>query len=600
MPQEIERRPRAQPVRVVWRRNRRWMRFNAARLRSVTGMILFAFVLTHLLNHALGLVSIDAMEAVQSLRKSITRSDIGASVLILAALTHLALGIGKLLQFQTWKVGTRNLLQLAFGLLLPFLLIRHVVGTSVVHRLFGIDDDYSFVLWAAWPSDGWNLAIMITLAWVHACLGLRNWFGSRPWYQANLWLWYGLALLIPALSFSGFVAAARINILEARPHDTLTPDQYSYAINLIAELRYGYLLVLGMAFVAWALLLVANHLGSRIAVTYAGGVKVHAPRGLSLLAISRVNNIPHASVCGGRARCSTCRVRVLAGQEHIDSPSERELQVLRRVGAPANVRLACQIYPSGDISVSTLLPAAVLRHGEQLYDKYLWGVEQEVTIMFCDLRGFTGMTQGRLTYDVVFLLNQFLGRMAETIEDTGGFVDKFMGDGIMAIFGMDRTVRDGARDAIAAARAMGGVLEALNQSLREALPAPLSMGIGLHTGSAILGRIGVAPQSETGIARLTALGETVNLASRLEAKSKELDVQVVLSAACAERAGLAARPGLEPMLAEIRGFSEPVPVYSVKRTAHLPTWEPEPPRPEGAAPQPPHGEGAAASEPRQP
>ncbi len=573
MPQDIKKRSIARPIRVAWRRQDRRIGFNATRLRSVSGLVLFAFVLTHLLNHALGLVSIEAMEATQQVRTAITRSAIGTGILVLAALTHLVLGFGKLFQVQTWRVGTRSIVQLTFGLLLPFLLIRHVVGTRGVHSLFGVDDDYSFVLWATWPSDGWNLAIMIALAWIHACLGLQNWFGSKSWYQGYLWLWYGLALLIPALAFSGFVSAARISLIEGRPHDAVTSEQYGYVINLIADLRYGYLVALGLAFVAWALLVGANRLGSRVAVTYASGLTVHAPRGLSLLAISRVNNIPHASVCGGRARCSTCRVRVLAGQENIDAPSEREMQVLKRVGAPANVRLACQIYPSGNISVSTLLPAQALRRGEQEFDKYLWGVEQEVTVMFCDLRGFTSMSQGRLTYDVVFLLNQFLGRMAETIEDTGGFVDKFMGDGIMAIFGKDGTARDGARQAIAAARAMGGVLDALNQSLREALPAPLSMGIGLHTGSAILGRIGAVQQNETGTARLTALGETVNLASRLEAKSKELDVQVVLSSACADRAGLRATANFEPKLTEVRGFADPVVVYAVRRTAELQAWE---------------------------
>ncbi len=557
------------------------------RLRSISGLILFVFVLTHLLNHALGLVSVDAMEATQLVRTAITRSAIGTGILVLAALTHLVLGIAKLFQVQTWRVGTRNMVQLIFGLLLPLLLIRHVVGTRGVHSLFGIDDDYSFVLWATWPSDGWNLAIMIALAWIHACIGLQNWFGSRSWYRSNLWLWYGLALLIPALAFSGFVSAARISRIEGRAHDAVTPEQYGYVINLIADLRYGYLVALGLAFVAWAFLLAVNRLGSRVAVTYGSGLTVRAPRGLSLLAISRVNNIPHASVCGGRARCSTCRVRVLAGQENIDAPSEREIQVLRRVGAPANVRLACQMFPSGDISVSTLLPAEVGGRGEQILDKYLWGVEHEVTIMFCDLRGFTSMAQGRLSYDVVFLLNQFLGRMAETIEDTGGFVDKFMGDGIMAIFGKDGTASEGARQAIAAARAMGGVLDALNQSLREALPAPLSMGIGLHTGSAILGRIGAAHHSETGPARLTALGETVNLASRLEAKSKELDVQLVLSAACADRAGLHATGSFEPRLTDVRGFTDPVPIYSLRRTAQLQVWEREMAEAQGNTPQTP-------------
>ncbi len=573
MSRDKESRSIAQTFRSVSRRVSRSGALSPARLRSISGLVLFAFVLTHLLNHALGLVSIEAMESVQKIRTAVTRSTLGSGILIVAALTHLVLGISKLFQIQTWRIGSRSILQLAFGLALPFLLIRHVVGTRVAHSQFGINDDYNFVLWATWPSDGWNLAIMITLAWVHACIGLQHWFGSRPWYQGNIWLWYGLALLIPALAFAGFVSAARINLLTGAEHDSVTPLRYAYLMNLIADLRHGYLIVLGVAFIAWALLLVANRLGSRVSVTYASGMTVRAPRGLSLLAISRVNNIPHASVCGGRARCSTCRVRVLSGHDHLDAPSEHELQVLRRVGAPANVRLACQMFPSGDISVSTLLPAQVARGGDRNFDKYLWGVEHEVTIMFCDLRGFTSISEGRLTYDVVFLLNQFLGRMAETIEDTGGFVDKFMGDGIMAIFGKDDTPEVGARNAVAAVRAMGGVLDALNQSLREALPAPLSMGIGLHTGPAILGRIGAVQQSETGTARLTALGETVNLASRLEAKSKELGVQLVLSATCADRAGLRAGAGFEPQKTEVRGFAQPVLIYAVRRATELPAPE---------------------------
>lgn len=464
-------------------------------------------------------------------------------------------------------------MQLVFGLLFPFLLIRHVVGTRGVNELFGLQDDYVFVLWSTWPGDGWNLALMITLGWVHACIGLNNWLAGKPWYHARLWLWYGLAVLIPALAYAGYVSAARAVRLEFRVPDPIEPEQYARALGLIDDLRASYLIVLGLALFAWAMLLVANRLGSRIAISYTSGTTVRVPRGLSLLAISRINNIPHASVCGGRARCSTCRVRVLAGQENLAPPSERELQVLKRVGAPPNVRLACQVYPTGDMTISTLLPAQMTRGGSQTFDQYLWGVEHEVTIMFCDLRGFTSMSEGRLTYDVVFLLNQFLGRMAEAIEDTGGFVDKFMGDGIMAIFGKDSSADDGARQAIAAVRAMGGVLDALNQSLHEALPAPMSMGIGLHTGPAILGRIGAVEQNESGGARLTALGETVNLASRLEGKAKELGVQVVLSAATAERAGLGEIADFSPQLTEVRGFAQPVLVHAFRRATQLPGAE---------------------------
>lgn len=564
------------PGQTPFRTMRRFARsgsLSAARLRISSALILFTFLLFHLINHALGLVSIDAMETFRDFRIDITRSTLGTAILILAATVHFVLGISKLFQVQTWRIGRWSIVQLIFGLIFPFLLIRHVVGTRGVHELFGIDDDYVFVLFATWPGDGWNLALMIALGWIHACIGLNNWLAPRSWYHSRLWLWYGLAILVPALGYAGYVSAAHVVQLEVRVPDQIEPGQHAYALTLIDQLRGGYLIVLGLALFAWALLLVANRLGSRIAVTYTNGATVRAPRGLSLLAISRINNIPHASVCGGRARCSTCRVRVLAGQENLSPPSEREQQVLRRVGAPPNVRLACQIYPTGDLTVSTLLPAQMTRGGSQSFDQYLWGVEHEVTIMFCDLRGFTSMSAGRLTYDVVFLLNQFLGRMAETIEDTGGFVDKFMGDGIMAIFGKDSSANDGARQAIAAARAMGGVLEALNQSLREALPAPMSMGIGLHTGPAILGRIGAVEHSESGAAPLTALGETVNLASRLEAKAKELGVQIVLSGASADRAGLPEGESFRSQLTEVRGFAEPVRIFALRRATELPAPE---------------------------
>lgn len=179
------------------------------------------------------------------------------------------------------------------------------------------------------------------------------------------------------------------------------------------------------------------------------------------------------------------------------------------------------------------------------------------------------MSEGRLSFDVVFILNQFLGRMAEAIEDTGGFVDKFMGDGIMAIFGMDEPTSVGAARAITAARAMGGVLDGLNQSMKEELPTPLSMGIGIHTGHAILGRIGAASRTKL-TASLTALGETVNIASRLESKTKELGQQVAVSAYCFEQSGLSPGDKVTRQSVEIRGLSNPIDIFSCNRATDLP------------------------------
>ena len=435
--------------------------------------------------------------------------------------------------------------------------------------MFGVDDDYAYALWAMWPSEAVRQAGLMALVWGHGCIGIHHWLKVTLWYRRSLWLWYGLAVLIPSLSYAGFVTAGRTSQLRARFETPLSDAHYDLMQQAFSVSALSYYAILALAIGVWVLMLLADRFSPKIAISYSSGPTILAPRGMSVLDVSRMNRIPHASVCGGRARCSTCRVRVIAGLEKLPAASDTESHVLRRVGAPANVRLACQLRPTADLSISTLLPADIDVLQNVRTDKYLWGVEQDVTILFCDLRGFTKMSEGRLSFDVVFLLNQFLGRMAEAIEDTGGFVDKFMGDGIMAIFGMDAPVADGAVRALGAARAMGGVLDSLNQSLREELPAPLSMGIGIHTGSAILGRIGAAHRTET-IARITALGETVNIASRLEGLSKDLGVQVVVSADSVAVSGLIPGDNFTRRTVEVRGLSQSIDVYTGKRATDLP------------------------------
>jgi adenylate cyclase len=548
-------------------RNPRW-RATEANLRIVSGLILFAFVVTHFINHAMGLISVELMQAGQDLRLPITRSLFGTVALSAAIIVHAALGIWKLLTVRTWRLGWRNIVQLAFGLLIPIFLIRHALGTRGVAEVFGIDDNYSYALWAMWPGEAWNQVILMLLVWVHSCIGLHHWLEAKQWYRRAIWLWYGLAVLIPTLSYAGFVEAGRRGRLEGTFQNPFAPGQYDRFQEILLTSTAGYYSILGLAIAVWVLMLLANRLRPRITVKYANGPTVLAPLGLTVLDISRTNRIPHASVCGGRARCSTCRVRVIEGLAQLPPPSDTEKQVLRRVGAPPNVRLACQLRPTANLQVSTLLPAGLGASNSAIVDKYHWGVEQEVTILFCDLRGFTKMSEGRLSFDVVFLLNQFLGRMAEAIEDTGGFVDKFMGDGIMAIFGIDAPSSEGAANALAAARAMGGVLDSLNQSLRDELRMPLSMGIGIHTGPAILGRIGAAQRTET-VARLTALGETVNIASRLESKTKDLNVQVAVSARCMDTSGMAVGDKVTPLTIELRGLSKPIEIFAATRATEL-------------------------------
>jgi adenylate cyclase len=545
-----------------------------AQLRLASGLILFAFAATHFINHAVGLVSIDAMESVRDIRTAVTRSPPGTAILLIAAITHFLLGVWRFLKRRNLRIRPNEWVQLAFGLLIPLLLLRHIIGTRVPHELYGINDNYVYALWTMWPAEAMRQAILMLLVWVHGCIGLHHWLTFKPWYQRSRWLWNGAAVLVPALSFAGFASAGNAARYETEFENPYTPEQIELFHSIMDWALYLYLAVLLVLVAVRVALTIADNYRRKVMVTYTGGPKVSAPLGLSLLEVSRLHNVPHASVCGGRARCSTCRVRVVEGLAQQPAADETEKKVLQRVGAPANVRLACQLKPEADLQITTLLPAS----GDTMsvpMDKFFWGVEQEVTLLFSDLRGFTKLSEHRLSYDVVFLLNQYLGRMSEAIEDTGGYVDKFMGDGIMAIFGIDKPAKQGALDALNAARAMGGVLDALNQSLHEELPSRLDMGIGIHTGPAILGRIGAAGGTDTG-RRITALGDTVNTASRLESACKELAVQAVISKPVIDAAGLAPTDALAQKSIEIRGRTQPLEIYAVKRATQIPSASDQP------------------------
>lgn len=546
-------------------------RASLRQLRLATGLVLFAFALTHLLNHAVGLVSTDAMEAVRSWRIAVTRSAPGTVILTASLLLHFALGVIVFIRRRSMRIAPHEWVQLAFGLLIPVLLLRHITALRGANLYAGVDDNYYYALWIMWPGEAWTQAALIVLVWVHGCIGLHHWLQFKAWYKELRWLWVALAVLVPALGFAGFASAARAIRYETDFESPLTVEQAEFLKGLIGYEVYGYLGVLALIVAARLGLAALDRYRSRITITYTGGQKVSARRGLSVLEISRLHDIPHASVCGGRARCSTCRVRVIEGPADQPPPDANERRVLLRVGAPLNVRLACQFRPVNDITITTLLPAVTTDALNGLADKYFWGVEQDVTVMFCDLRGFTKLSEQRLSYDVVFLLNQYLGRMSEVILDTGGYVDKFMGDGIMAIFGMDKAAKTGAIEALQATRAMGGVLDSLNQSLHEELRGRLEMGIGLHSGTAILGRIGAAGRS-SGASGVTALGDTVNTASRLEGACKELNMQAIISKAVLDKAG-ADTATLATREIEIRGRAQPIEVVMVRRATELPALD---------------------------
>jgi adenylate cyclase len=198
--------------------------------------------------------------------------------------------------------------------------------------------------------------------------------------------------------------------------------------------------------------------------------------------------------------------------------------VLRRIAAPPSVRLACQLRPLTDLSVTPLLPASASAADAMERAEYQRSEERMVAVLFADMRGFTRLAESRLPYDVVFVLNRYREEMAHAIESAGGVVNEFVGDGVMALFGLDSDVQTGCKQAMAAARAMLDRLEHLNRTLAAELSEPLRIGIGIHAGPVILGEMGY-----TNLKGITVVGDVVNTASRLEEMTKRFGAQVVMS-----------------------------------------------------------------------
>jgi adenylate cyclase len=281
--------------------------------------------------------------------------------------------------------------------------------------------------------------------------------------------------------------------------------------------------------------------------------------------MSRIAGIPHASVCGGRGRCSTCRVRVGgADRGKLPPAAPEEQKVLARVGAPENVRLACQLRPPpGRYRVTPLLPPTSGPVEAYRRQPQAHGGERYVAILFADIRGFTSISEGRLPYDVVFLLNRYFRATGQAVQAAGGRLDKFIGDGVMAIFGLDREPETACRQALDAARRMSLALDELNEAMSGDLDQPLRIGIGLHAGPAIVGEMGYERA-----ASLTAIGDTVNTASRLETLTKDFKAELVVSQELLDRAGIDL-PTAPTHEVDIRGRQGKLAVRAVLRASDL-------------------------------
>lgn len=549
-------------------------------LRLFTGLTLFTFVITHFLAHAAGLLLLPGMEVARRTLLWVWDTLPGQALLAGSFVTHAGLGLWALYRRRHLRMPAGEAWQLGLGLCIPLLLISHGMAGMLSDDLYNDPLTYPRAIVLYWITAPetllWRQLLLLVIVWIHGCIGVRGWLMLKPWYRRRASLLGAFAMLLPLLALAGIVnagwdaerrAAADPTYLEQfRPPPAGTPE---------AENRAALAAISGGVFNTYVLLLVGT-LGLRqlrnwraratspVRIAYPGGRTVTIPRGTSVLEASRANGVPHTALCGGRGRCSTCRIRVTEGADALPPPNATERAVLERMKTPRAVRLACQLRPVAPLSVTPLLSARDNGRNFAVSAPMDSGRELAITALFVDLRGSTSLAAERLPFDALFIVTRYVQVVTDAIRRHGGYVIAIAGDGVMGMFANEEDPAAAAASALRATADLWRDIEVLSRDLAEELDQPLAFGAGVHSGLAVVGAVAC---SEDG--SLQFIGDTGNVAARLEEMTKTLGATVVFSDAAAELAGLRRLEHLERRDVEIRGRDGTLGVRTVQRQEDL-------------------------------
>jgi adenylate cyclase len=232
-----------------------------------------------------------------------------------------------------------------------------------------------------------------------------------------------------------------------------------------------------------------------------------------------------AHACGGKARCSTCRVLVVDGRCSPRAGGEGDLAELLCL-EPA-IRLGCQAGAETDVIVRRLvldeedveLTSLLIRDASP--DDV--GREKQVVVMFADIRGFTAFAESLLPYDVVHVLDRYFHRMGRIIAEHGGAIYNYMGDGLLALFESEEP-SSSALGAVRAGLAMTGEVDRMKPVLEGLYGKSFDIGIGMHFGLVVAGSVGATDNR-----RVSVIGDAVNFASRVEQANKQAGTRLLIS-----------------------------------------------------------------------
>jgi len=250
----------------------------------------------------------------------------------------------------------------------------------------------------------------------------------------------------------------------------------------------------------------------------------------TILQASLEAGIPHYHVCGGNAGCSTCRVVVQQGGEHLSHPNKAELSLRMKKKFPENVRLACQTkVMSNDVKIQRIIrdetDLDLYVYGNHSENLQTIGDEKPMALFFLDIRNFTPFIEQHLPFDVIHIIRRLNIMFNDVIVKHNGKIIEFTGDGIYAVFGFDEPIKEAVNNAYSAGKQILDSLIGLNENyITKYFEHKIDVGIGLHAGKVIVGKTGVKENNP-----YTVMGFPVNVAARLESATKELNNNFVIS-----------------------------------------------------------------------
>jgi len=282
----------------------------------------------------------------------------------------------------------------------------------------------------------------------------------------------------------------------------------------------------------------------------------------TILEASRRAGINHMHVCGGNARCSTCRIYVMEGLDNCFPRNEKEQALADNLNFPDHIRLACQTRIKGNIVirrpvVDDLDIEIILRQLEDGVGNKL-GQEKELAILFTDIVNYTLFAEAFPAYDVVHVLNRYYRTMNDIIVHHKGVISDVAGDGILALFGILETSKNPVWDAITAVQEMNKALKPFNQYLTQMYGRSFGIRAGINFGSVIVGNFDTGMMS-----KISAIGDAVNVASRIEEANKAFGTELLISQSAEEKIrGLAETRRLKG--ATLKGKSGAYDLYEVQ------------------------------------